>query len=180
MQVLLDRGARQFKFVDRTFNLNLKISQRILQFFLHRWTDGLFLHFEMIPDRLPESLRTLIAEFPPGGLQFEIGVQTFNHRVGELISRRQDNAKLEDNFRFLREHTGVHIHADLIVGLPGESIDSFGTGFDRLLALRPQEIQIGILKRLKGTPIIRHDDEFAMVYSNHPPFEVLQTWTSQR
>ena len=175
MQSLLDRGAQQFKFVDRTFNLNLRVSQQILQFFLDRWSDGLFLHFEMIPDRLPDSLRKLITQFPSGGLQFEIGVQTFNDQVGELISRRQDNEKLEDNFRFLRDNTGVHIHADLIVGLPGEDIDSFGRGFERLLALQPQEIQVGILKRLKGTPIIRHDEEFAMVYSSQPPFEILQT-----
>ena len=175
MLSLLARGARQFKFVDRTFNLNLRVSQQILQFFLDRWSDGLFLHFEMIPDRLPESLRELITQFPSGALQFEIGVQTFNDHVGELISRRQDNQKLEDNFRFLRDNTGVHIHADLIVGLPGEDIASFGRGFDRLLALRPQEIQVGILKRLKGTPITRHDEEFAMVYSNQPPFEILQT-----
>ena len=175
MQSLLDRGARQFKFVDRTFNLNLRVSQQILEFFLDRWSDGLFLHFEMIPDRLPDSLRELIAQFPPGALQFEIGVQTFNERVGELISRKQDNTKLEDNFRFLRSSTGVHIHADLIIGLPGEKIESFGSGFDRLLSLSPQEIQVGILKRLKGTPIVRHDEEFRMVYSDHPPFEVLAT-----
>lgn len=173
MDDLLTRGARQFKFVDRTFNLNLKVSRRILEFFRDRLQDGLFLHFEMIPDRLPESLRSLIAEFPPGVLQFEIGVQTFHPQVGTLISRRQDNAMLEDNFRFLRQHTGVHIHADLIVGLPGESWDSFADGFDRLYRLDPQEIQIGMLKRLKGTPITRHDDEWQMVYSSAPPFEIL-------
>ncbi|MCH2201470.1 MAG: DUF4080 domain-containing protein [Fuerstiella sp.] len=175
MQRLLDRGARQFKFVDRTFNLNIRVSQEILKFFLDRWTDGLFLHFEMVPDRLPESLRELIAMFPPGSLQFEIGVQTFNDEVGNLISRTQDNLKLEDNIRFLRDRTGVHIHTDLIIGLPGEDLDSFKKGFDRLLALNPHEIQVGMLKRLKGTPINRHDEKFKMVYSDHPPFEILTT-----
>ncbi|HQX52256.1 MAG TPA: DUF4080 domain-containing protein [Planctomycetaceae bacterium] len=173
MQTLFERGARQFKFVDRTFNLNLRVSRKILQFFLDRCEPGLFLHFEMIPDRLPESLRELIVQFPPGVLQFEVGVQTFNDEVSGLISRPQDNEKLEDNFRFLRDFSGVHIHADLIVGLPGESLDSFGRGFDRLFALRPQEIQVGILKRLKGTPIVRHDHEWQMVYSPSPPFEIL-------
>jgi hypothetical protein len=175
MQKLLDRGLRQFKFVDRTFNLNLSISRAILEFFLERYTPGLFLHFEMIPDRLPEALRAIIARFPAGALQFEVGVQTFNEEVSARISRRQDNAKLADNLRFLREQSGVHVHADLIVGLPGETIESFGRGFDRLVALRPQEIQVGILKRLRGTPIVRHDAEFQMVYSPHPPYEVLQT-----
>jgi hypothetical protein len=75
----------------------------------------------------------------------------------------------------LREETGVHIHADLIAGLPGEDLASFGGGFDQLVGLRPQEIQVGILKRLRGTPIVRHDHEWEMVYSPNPPYEILQT-----
>src|SRR4051812_38338477 len=143
MQRLLDRGVQNFKFVDRTFNLNLYISKSILQFFLERLRPGLFLHFEMIPDRLPEPLRAIIKQFPPAVLQFEVGVQTFNEEVTARISRKQDNAKLAENLTFLRNETGVHVHADLIVGLPGEDIASFGKGFDRLVALRPQEIQVG-------------------------------------
>ncbi len=175
MQTLLDRGLRQFKFVDRTFNLNLNFSKAILQFFLDRLTDGLFLHFEMIPDRLPEGLRELIRRFPPGMLQFEVGIQTFNDEVAQYISRRQDNAKVADNFRFLHERTGVHIHADLIAGLPGEDLASFAVGFDRLVGMQPQEIQVGILKRLRGTPIVRHDQQWQMVYSPNPPYEIMQT-----
>jgi radical SAM superfamily enzyme YgiQ (UPF0313 family) len=175
LQSLLDRGVKQFKFVDRTFNLNLNVSRALLQFFLDRYRPGLFFHFEMIPDRLPEALREIIAKFPPGSLQFEIGIQSFNDEVCQLISRRQDVRKLEDNFHFLRRSTGVHLHADLIVGLPGETVESFAAGFDRLVRLGPQEIQVGILKRLRGTPIIRHDDEWQMRYHPHPPYEVLQT-----
>ena len=104
-----------------------------------------------------------------------MGIQTFNDAVQHRISRKQDNAKLADNLTWLRDHTGVHVHADLIVGLPGEDIESFGRGFDQLVAMRPQEIQVGILKRLRGTPIVRHDSEWAMVYSPEPPYEVLQT-----
>jgi radical SAM superfamily enzyme YgiQ (UPF0313 family) len=174
MQKLLDREVRQFKFVDRTFNLNLNVGRSILQFFHERYEPDLFLHFEMIPDRLPEALREWIAKFPPGALQFEVGIQTFNEEIAARISRRQDNAKLAENLRFLREKTGVHVHADLIVGLPGESVDSFAAGFDRLISLAPQEIQVGILKRLRGTPIVRHDVEWGMVYSPHPPYEILQ------
>ena len=175
MQRLLDRGATQFKFVDRTFNLHLPTSMGILQFFLDRWREGLFLHFEMVPDRLPEQLRALIRQFPPGAVQFEVGIQTFDDATSKNISRRQNLDRLEDNFRFLREETGVHIHADLIVGLPGEGMESFGRGFDRLVRLNPQEIQVGILKRLRGTPIIRHDEEYAMIYAPNPPYEVLST-----
>src|SRR5580704_4786779 len=128
----------------------------------------------MIPDRLPEALRNVIAQFPPGALQFEVGVQTFNETVSKNISRRQDYARLEQNFHFLRRQTGVHVHADLIVGLPGETLESFAAGFDRLVALAPQEIQVGILKRLRGTPIVRHDQQWQMAYTAHPPYEILQ------
>jgi len=175
MQSLFDRGARWFKFVDRTFNLNIRIGKQILQFFLDRYESGMFLHFEMIPDRLPEALRELIAKFPAGALQFEIGIQTFNDDVSDLISRKQENNKVAENFEFLTAQTGVHIHADLIVGLPGENLESFGQGFDRLLGMNPHEIQVGILKRLKGTPIIRHDDEWQMKYASAPPYEILET-----
>lgn len=174
LECLLQRGVRQFKFVDRTFNLNVNVSKAILEFFHARYQAGHFFHFEMIPDRLPEALREVIARFPPGALQFEVGIQTFNEEVGGLIKRRQNYERLEDNFRFLRNETGVYIHADLIVGLPGESIESFAAGFDRLVALRPQEIQVGILKRLRGTPIVRHDAEWQMTYNAHPPYEILQ------
>lgn len=171
---LLKRGVRHFKFVDRTFNLNVTVSQAILEFFLGRYEPGLFLHFEMIPDRLPESLRGLIARFPAGSLQFEVGIQTFNEEVAGNISRRQDYTKLEENLRYLRQQTGVHVHADLIVGLPSETVESFAAGFDHLIGLGPQEIQVGILKRLRGTPIVRHDQSWEMVYSPVPPYEILR------
>ena len=174
MQRLLDRGLKQFKFVDRTFNLHIATSKAILEFFLARYQPGHFYHFEMIPDRLPPELRAIIAKFPPGVLQFEVGIQTFNPEVGSLISRRQNYERMAENFHFLRHETSVHIHADLIVGLPGETVESFGAGFDRLIAMGPQEIQVGILKRLRGTPIIRHDAEWQMIYNAHPPYDILQ------
>jgi radical SAM superfamily enzyme YgiQ (UPF0313 family) len=174
LQRLLDRGVKQFKFVDRTFNLNPDGSGEILRFLLERHQPGRFYHFEMIPDRLPAALREIIARFPPGALQFEVGVQTFNETVGARIRRRQNLERLEETFRFLRQATGVHVHADLIAGLPGESLESFAAGFDRLVSLGPQEIQVGILKRLRGTPIARHDMEWGMVYNPDPPYEILQ------
>ena len=173
MDGLLKRGAKQFKFVDRTFNLNMRVGAAILRFFLDRIKPDLFLHFEMIPDRLPEELRSLIQQFPTGALQFEVGIQSFNPEVQSLISRRQDNFKTMENLRWLHENTQVHIHADLIIGLPGETVESFGKGFDTLKSLGPQEIQVGILKRLRGTPIIRHDDAWHMVYSPQAPYEIL-------
>ncbi len=174
MQRLMDRGLKQFKFVDRTFNLHIATSRAILQFFLERYQPGHFYHFEMVPDRLPAELREIIAKFPPGSLQFEVGIQSFNPEVGQNISRRQNYERMAENFAFLRKETGVHIHADLIVGLPGETLESFGVGFDRLIAMEPQEIQVGILKRLRGTPIIRHDAEWQMIYNVNPPYDILQ------
>ena len=177
MDTLYQRGARNFKFVDRTFNLNIATGRKVLEFFLERYTPGMLIHFEMIPDRLPEGLRTLIRRFPPGALQFEVGIQTFDAEVAQRISRRQNYQAVTENLTYLRGQTGVHIHADLIAGLPGETLESFARGFDTLVALQPHEIQVGILKRLRGTPIIRHDGEWGMVYSPEPPYEILRTST---
>lgn len=175
MDELHRRGARHFKFVDRTFNLNVNSSRRILQFFLDRMSADLFLHFEVIPDRLPDGLKELLAQFPPGSLQLEVGVQTFNPDIQTLISRKQDNPRTEDNLRWLREQSHAHIHADLIVGLPGEDLTSFGAGFNRLHALRPHEIQVGILKRLRGAPISRHSQTFDLRFAAEPPYTILAT-----
>lgn len=177
MEKLIARGVRQFKFVDRTFNLSVSISTQILEFFLSHIDKGLFLHFEMIPDRLPEELKKLIARFPSGSLQFEIGIQTFAEDVQKNVSRRNDFKKVEENFRFLREETGVHTHADLIVGLPGETMESFARGFDQLVKYGPDEIQVGILKRLKGTPLTKKEIQFQLNYSEYAPYEILSTST---
>lgn len=181
---LIERGLRQFKFVDRTFNLDMEASTAILDFFLghlqrleKEGAAPLFLHFEMIPDRLPDVLRERLRAFPPGTLQLEVGVQTLDPAVSKRISRVQNVDRLRDNFRFLREETHAHVHADLIVGLPGETLASFAAGFDALHALGPEEIQVGILKRLKGAPIARHEGEFQLVFAPEPPFEVLSTST---
>ncbi len=173
LHTLYERGVRHFKFVDRTFNLNIKASKRILDFFLERMTPGLFIHFELIPDHLPDALKESIAKFPEGSLQFEIGIQSLNPEVQKNISRKQDDAQTAENLRWLREHTHAHLHADLIIGLPGETVASFGNGFDRLVQLNPHEIQVGILKRLRGTPIARHTDAFDMRYNPQPPYNIL-------
>lgn len=179
MEALYTRGARLFKFVDRTFNLNIKSSLRIMQFFLEKIAahpdDPVFAHFEVVPDHLPEALKTSIAQFPPGALQFEIGIQSFNPAVQALVSRKQDNDKAAENIRWLRAHSHAHLHVDLIAGLPGEDIASFARGFDRLVALAPHEIQFGILKRLRGTPIIRHTAAYGLVFDPYPPYSILAT-----
>lgn len=179
LEALHARGARLFKFVDRTFNLNIKASLRILQFFLDKLAahplDPVYAHFEVVPDHLPDALKTVIAQFPPGTLQFEIGIQSFNPDVQTLVSRKQHNERAAENIRWLRECSHAHLHVDLIAGLPGEDMASFARGFDKLVALGPHEIQFGILKRLRGTPIIRHTDTHKLVFDPYPPYTILAT-----
>ncbi len=177
LDALYQRGARNFKFVDRTFNLKVDFSERILQFFLEKLTPDLFIHFEVVPDSLHDRLKELIAQFPAGSLQFEVGIQSFNPDVQQRISRRQDNIKTADNLRWLVTQSKAHVHADLIFGLPGETLESFAIGFDKLHGLAPHEIQFGILKRLRGTPITRHTASYAMVYEPQTPYTILQNST---
>ena len=129
----------------------------------------------MVPERLPAELLEALAAFEPGVIQLEVGVQTLNSDVAKHIGRPMNVERIEENLTLLRKRTGVHLHVDLIVGLPGEDLLSFGRGLDRLVALGPQEIQVGILKRLKGTPLQRHTQAFALHYSKTAPFEILDT-----
>lgn len=174
-QELLDRGVLAFKFVDRTFNLDLPRCLQIIDFFLQHYRAGLRLHFEMVPDCLPADLRKIIAACPAGMFHFEVGVQTFNREVAARIKRPLKGTQIEENLAWLSRQPSADIHADLIAGLPGETLKSFARGFDRLLALNPDEIQVGVLKKLSGTSLARHDQEWGMRYSLHPPYEILQT-----
>lgn len=175
LEQLYQRGVRHFKFVDRTFNLNPARSVALLEFFLARMDEQLFLHFEVIPDHLPERLKSVLQRFPAGTLQLEIGIQSFNPEVQHIISRKQDNARSRANLKWLRNETRAHLHADLIIGLPGEDMASFADSFNQLAALAPHEIQVGVLKRLRGSPIIRHSEPFRMRYNPVAPYNVLST-----
>ena len=200
MDVLIRRGVKTFKFLDRTFNVNIKRSLRIMEFFLEKVKerkkrqDSLVVHFEMVPYLFPAELREMLSRFPPETLRLEIGIQTLN---GEAASRIKRSGGMGQSFtpeeeletlRFLRQKTTAIIHADLIAGLPGEDLASFGKGFDNLwLALSDEEkppavtrelraeIQLGILKLLPGAPIQRHNNAFRMRYNPAPPYEVLET-----
>lgn len=172
-ETLWRRGARSFKFIDRTFNLNMKFANAILDFFLSK-EPPYFAHFEVIPDHFPESLRSKIALFPPGALQLEIGIQTLDPAVAARINRPLKIDKIIDNLTFLQNETHAHMHLDLIVGLPGETLEGFGNNLDRLVSLSSCEIQIGILKNLSGTTLSRHDTEWGMIYSDIPPYDILR------
>lgn len=175
MAKLLQRGVRNFKFIDRTFNLKISTSVAILEFFLERMTDDLYLHFEVIPDNLPDKLKEVLRRFPKNRLQFEIGVQTFDADIQTLISRKQNNEKTKANIVWLRENTGAHLHTDLIFGLPSDTLSNFGDSFNQLIALNPHEIQMGILKRLRGAPLNRHNEHYQLRYNPEAPYNILST-----
>jgi len=175
MTKLLDRGVRNFKFIDRTFNLKISTSVAILEFFLELMTDDLYLHFEVVPDNLPERLKEVLQRFPANSLQFEIGVQTFDADIQALINRKQNNEKTKANIVWLRENTGAHLHTDLIFGLPSDSLENFGHSFDQLIKLNPHEIQMGILKRLRGAPLNRHNENYQLRYNPEAPYNILKT-----
>jgi len=209
METLVKRGTKTFKFLDRTFNLDMERAKRIMEFFLGRIKEVdtkqeklPVVHFEMVPSRFPPEIRETLSRFPPGTLRLEIGIQTLNpqtaaliHRAGASCSAKGQTSEELEVLEFLRRETNAILHVDLIAGLPGEDLSSFGTGFDRLwrtlsgarrtrqLSERVNEatceksceIQIGILKCLPGTPIARHNETHRMRYSPEPPYEVIET-----
>lgn len=171
---LWSRGARRFKFVDRTLNINIALATKLMDFFLSK-PPIYKLHFEVIPESFPAALREKIKQFAPNILQLEIGIQTLNSDIAQKISRKMNFAKIKENIHFLENETNAHLHLDLIVGLPDEDLSSFGDGLNELYKLSRSEIQIGILKKLSGTAIVRHDIEYGMVYSTKPPYNILKT-----
>ncbi|MBN1961046.1 MAG: DUF4080 domain-containing protein [Deltaproteobacteria bacterium] len=174
MTNLWQRGLRHFRFVDRTFNIKPEISYKILEFFINKICPELFVHVEVIADQLPEQLLNIMAQFPKGTLQLEIGVQSLNDKIVARVGRKQKANQVVKSITKLRKKTQAHLHADLIIGLPGENLPSIAQSFDRLYATNPHEIQVGILKRLPGALIARHDTDWQMVYAQLPPYELLQ------
>ncbi len=175
MKQLIDRGAKGFKFLDRSFNLDMRRAKEILIFFLNNLKPSMYVHFEMLPSRFPDELRPLLTQFPEGSLRLEVGIQTFNPETAKIIARPSDPEKELESLAFLKNETKAIVHADLIAGLPGENYASFAEGFDRLWSVRPTEIQMGILKRLPGTPICGRDKDYGMRYSSEPPYDVIET-----
>ena len=173
IEKLWQRGARSFKFIDRTFNIKISYAKAILNYFLAKEEDY-FLHFEVIPDNFPEELRDLIKQFKAGCLQLEVGIQTLNLDVAKKIRRNLKLDKIKDNLKFLSQETHAHMHIDLIIGLPSESIESFGRNLNQLYTLSTGEIQVGILKKLSGTTLDRHDKIYGMVYNDAPPYDILK------
>jgi len=183
MEDLIHRGAKTFKFLDRFFNLNIERSKKIMEFFLYNINKNPFVvHFEMVPSNFPPDLIDTLARFPPNTLRLEIGIQTLNPEVSARIGRPSKPEQELETLRLLAEKTNAIMHVDLIAGLPGEDVTSFGKGFDALWAAlvsgktsKKIEIQLGILKLLPGAPIIRHKEAFGMNFNPRPPYEIIET-----
>lgn len=176
IEILWKKGIRNFKFVDRTFNLNMKYAVKLLDYFLEK-DEQYFLHFEVIPDNFPERLLEKLRAFPKGSLQLEVGIQTLTPETGARISRPLNLEKIEHNIRYLSEHTTAHMHLDLILGLPGQTLDEIKNDLNKLMSFSSCEVQVGILKKLSGTAIKRHDVTYSMIYSDMAPYDVLSTST---
>ena len=173
MERLLERGARDFKFIDRTFNLRIDVASAILRFFSIA-CPGLSLHFEMVPDRLPDELEPSWRRSLHEHCSWRSASRAGIPRSG-LIERRQDAERTEANLRFLADETHVHVHSDLIVGLPGEDLQTFAR-------VRPTwrsgpRSSGGDLEAAARHTDQMHDETHAMVYRAEPPYEIVSTST---
>ncbi|MCZ8512602.1 B12-binding domain-containing radical SAM protein [Paenibacillus filicis] len=170
---LIESGAKLIKFVDRTFNIKREYAMEIFEFLIqnHR---GCVFQFEITADIMrPEVLDYLAENAPPGIFRFEIGVQSTNDLTNSLVKRRQNFAKLTRTVTKVKESGKIDQHLDLIAGLPEEDYGSFRKTFNDVFELRPEELQLGFLKMLRGTGM-RHDaDKYGYVYMDRAPYEIL-------
>ncbi len=174
-KTLLERGARQLKFLDRSFNRGGEHALAVLDYLLTLPLEQRVLHFEFTPERLSTAWRARLLRFAPGTLHLEVGVQTWNLNVARRIRRMLNRRIAEETLTFLIRTAKADVHADLIIGLPGETEQSFAEGFDHLVRLAPAELQVGLLKSLPGTEIRAKAAAEGLVFAPDPPYEVLAT-----
>ncbi len=172
---VLARGARRVKIVDRTFNADEQRAARLLRAVAAALPAGGTVQIEMTPEPPGPDLAAAMALFPAGALRVEVGIQTFDPAVARAIGRRP-STNVEAALAALRR-AGAVVHADLIVGLPGETTASFAAGFDRLVAMEPEELQVNLLKRLRGTPLDARAQEWGLRFESEPPYTVVDTPT---
>ncbi len=165
-------GVKQVKFVDRTYNLDKHHYLPLMRWLAGQDTAANF-HFEIKADTLNEEELDFLATVPPGRFQFEIGVQSLHEKTLEASGRSQDWGKLAHNVKKLREAVNIHIHLDLIAGLPYEGLEGFGASFNAVYALQPHMLQLGFLKLLKGSLLERQTAEYGYIFMTKPPYEIL-------
>lgn len=175
LKFFLDKKVAQVKLIDRTFNCHHERALEIWQFIKENDNGVTNFHFEISADILQEREIALLRTLRPGLAQLEIGVQTVNPRTLSAIHRTSDIEKLEQIVASLREGDNIHLHLDLIAGLPYEDLNSFRNSFNRVYAMQPEQLQPGFLKVLKGSEMEERAEEFGIVYQENPPYEVLYT-----
>ncbi len=175
----LEKRVPQVKFIDRTFNCRQEHALAIWRFLREHDNGVTNFHFEISADLLDPEMLEVLRGMRPGAVQLEIGVQTTNWRTLEAIHRPMDFEKLAAAVCEIHSWGNIHQHLDLIAGLPWEDYASFRRSFDQVYALRPQQLQLGFLKVLKGSEMERRAEEFGILYSQSPPYQVLATrWLS--
>ncbi|WP_027408393.1 B12-binding domain-containing radical SAM protein [Anoxybacteroides tepidamans] len=175
IRYLMKHGAKTIKFVDRTFNISRSYAMDMFQFLIEEHVPGTVFQFEITADIMrPEVIEFLNKEAPPGLFRFEIGVQSTNDEVNKLVMRKQNFAKLTRTVTMVKEGGKIAQHLDLIAGLPEEDYTSFRKTFNDVFALRPEELQLGFLKMLRGTGLRLRAPEYGYVFMDHAPYEVLK------
>ena len=179
LQFFIDHEVPQVKFVDRTFNCRHDHAMAVWEYIREHDRGKTNFHFEIAADLLNEEELRLINSMRPGLIQLEIGVQSVNPRTIREICRRMDLDKVRSNTARIREAGNVHQHLDLIAGLPHENIESFERSFNEVYGMRPEQLQLGFLKVLKGSLMHEKAEEYGILYQDRAPYEVLSTrWLS--
>jgi anaerobic magnesium-protoporphyrin IX monomethyl ester cyclase len=170
---LIHSGAKLIKFVDRTFNIKREYALDIFEFLIQNH-QGCVFQFEITADIMRPEVLDYLAEHAPAGIfRFEIGVQSTNEHTNEIVQRKQNFMKLSRTVHLIKQSGKIDQHLDLIAGLPEENYESFRQTFNDVFALRPEELQLGFLKMLRGTGL-RHDaDKYGYVYMDQAPYEIL-------
>ena len=175
LKLFIDHKIPQVKFVDRTFNCKHERTLELWQFIKENDNGVTNFHFEITADLLNEAELELLSTLRPGLVQLEIGVQTTNKETIKEIDRTMDFEELSQIVKRIAAGGNVHQHLDLIAGLPYEGVESFKKSFDDVYALKPQQLQMGFLKVLKGSKMHRNRQDYGLVYRTKPPYEVMST-----
>ena len=179
LQFFLDRKVPQVKFIDRTFNCSHEHAGEIWRYIRENDNGITNFHFEIAADLMTEEEIELLGTMRPGQVQLEIGVQSTNDKTLKEINRPMDFDRVCEVVSTIRAVNNIHLHLDLIAGLPFEDILSFRSSFNDIFALRPHQLQLGFLKVLKGSPIDRKSENYGLRSTDAPPYEVLSTnWIS--
>jgi radical SAM superfamily enzyme YgiQ (UPF0313 family) len=174
IRYLMKNGAKTIKFVDRTFNISRSYALEMFQFLIDEHLPGTVFQFEITADIMrPEVIEFLNKEAPPGLFRFEIGVQSTNDYTNELVMRKQNFDKLCRTVTMVKDGGKIDQHLDLIAGLPEEDYHSFKKTFNDVFAMRPEELQLGFLKMLRGTGLRLRAEEHQYIYMDHSPYEIL-------